>query len=115
MVRAMREAVRRENDLTAYCARKGMVIIQAPGEFTCGVKARTGISNRSSSVPASECRAQRDPSVTLHPLRFDRPISKEEMESVNAACKAAGNPVSTCDALLPVAPPEKSVPPKENK
>lgn len=38
MVRAMREAVRRENDLTAYCARKGMVIIQAPGEFACGVK-----------------------------------------------------------------------------
>ena len=38
MVKAMREAVRRENDLTAYCARKGMVIIQAPGEFTCGVK-----------------------------------------------------------------------------
>lgn len=38
MVKAMREAVRRENDLTAYCARKGMVIIQAPGEFMCGVK-----------------------------------------------------------------------------
>lgn len=57
MVRAMREAVRRENDLTAYCARKGMVIIQAPGEFTCGVKAPPPLPNAAATTANPQAAA----------------------------------------------------------